>query len=371
MFDRTERLLSRAQRALRRHDFAAAEALLDAAIGTDAAYPPLHVYRALALAEQERGAEAEQALDIATALAPASFVPPLHRGIVRLDAGDAGAAIPAFERAVRLAPGNPVPVGYLQLSRWPQGHADALAPLATTVRDLPESFRARLLLELAARVLRVRGPAAMVTLIQPPLEPAGLPIGLWIAGRWHGDPVAYARRLVSARRFEEAAVYLAAMPAALVEPGASELLERARRQAAAAYTDAIAVAPARRQRTLLLHRYEIENDLGDGDAAYATLGAWRDAWQQAGAPDGERHVAADVLRRLAELEIERGRPVAALELCAASRAARRTRETDGVEGLARLALGHRRAARHRFEDFLADALFPLDAKITEVVTSTA
>jgi hypothetical protein len=36
-----------------------------------------------------------------------------------------------------------------------------------------------------------------------------------------------------------------------------------------------------------------------------------------------------------------------------------------VEAVARLGLGQRRAARHAFEDFLTNALFPLDIRLQE------
>jgi hypothetical protein len=42
-----------------------------------------------------------------------------------------------------------------------------------------------------------------------------------------------------------------------------------------------------------------------------------------------------------------------------------------VEAVARLGLGARRAARHAFEDFLHDALFPLDARLRAAGKSPA
>jgi hypothetical protein len=128
-------------------------------------------------------------------------------------------------------------------------------------------------------------------------------------------------------------------------------------------TGALKSAGVRQRRELLMRRYEHENALHDRDAAYATLAAWREEIQAAGAPRREAHVIADVTRRMAELDVERGAPERALQHVAASRAASPSRETDGVEAVALLALGRRRLARHRLEDFLADALFDVEASV--------
>ena len=82
-------------------------------------------------------------------------------------------------------------------------------------------------------------------------------------------------------------------------------------------------------------------------------------------------MAEAAARRLAELDVERGDYESALQHCAASRAARPARETHGVEAVALLGLGRRRPARHRFEDFLADALFPIEASVARVLESPA
>jgi len=50
---------------------------------------------------------------------------------------------------------------------------------------------------------------------------------------------------------------------------------------------------------------------------------------------------------------------------------RPARETHGVEAVALLGLGRKRPARHRFEDFLADALFPIDASVARALESSA
>src|SRR2546428_124508 len=174
-FDRTERCLTRGQHALARRDFPAAEALLREALARDPDYAHGHMYLAHALAEQERLAEAEAALARAMALAPGIFVFPLHLGIVRLDAGDTGGARLALESAARLAPDNPPLAGYLDLVAWEQGDYTRLVGLGRSARELPESFRARLLLRLAAARLATRGPKTAIALLEPSPEP---PVGI-------------------------------------------------------------------------------------------------------------------------------------------------------------------------------------------------
>ena len=372
-FDRTERCLTRGQHALARRDFPAAEALLREALALDPEYPHVYLYLAHALAEQERLAEAESALARAMALASDNFVFPLHLGIVRLDAGDTGGARLALESAARLAPDNPLVAGYRDLVAWETtGQGDTLAALGRRARDLPESFRARLLLRLAASLLSTRGPKKAIALLEPPPEPPlAIRLPASLRRRWRRRRLARARRLVDAGRFEDAAAALAGQPDVLEEPGARELLERARRGALQAVTAALERAEPGERRALLLRRYEYENDLGDHDAACRTLQAWRQAHAAAGSPSSETLVAEAAARRLAELDVERGDYERALQHCAASRAARPARETHGVEAVALLGLGRRRPARHRFEDFLADALFPIDASVARVLESPA
>jgi Tetratricopeptide repeat len=371
-FDRAERCLRRGQRALARRDFPTAEARLREAVDADPRSAHTHLYLAHALAEQERLPEAEATLARGDALAPDNFVFPLHLAIVRLDAGDRGRAREALTRAAALAPDNTLVHGYRDLVAWQDGERARLAALGPRARELPESFRARLLLRLADTTLATRGGAAAVALLEPPDEPPfGIRLPAALRARWQRRRLARARRLVEAGRLEDAADFLAAQPDALDEPGARELLERARRGAVASVTAALERAEPRERRGLLLRRYEYENDLGDRDAAYCTLQAWLAAHTAAGTPSSETTVAEAAARRLAELDVTRGDYDRALQHCAASRAARPARETHGVEALALAGLGRWRPARHRFEDFLADALFPIDVAVARVVESSA
>jgi tetratricopeptide (TPR) repeat protein len=371
-FDRTERCLARSQRALARRNFPDAERLLREALIADPLRPHLHMYLGHALAEQERLRDAEAALERAAALAPDNFVFPLHLGIVRLDAGQYAVAREALARGARLAPDNPLIAGYLDLVAWAEGEDRRLEALGRRARHLPESFRARLLLHVADWALRTRGgPAAVALLAPPPDRPFAIRLPGPLHARWRRRRGERARRLLEAGRFEEAADYLAAQPGALDEPEAHALLDRARRGAVTAVATALERVAPRDRRALLLRRYEYENDLGDRDAASRTLQAWLAAYQQDGAPASETPVAEAAARRLAELDVERGDFARALQHCAASRAARPARETHGVEALALLGLGRRRPARHRFEDFLADALFPIDIAVARARESAA
>jgi thioredoxin-like negative regulator of GroEL len=371
-FDRAGRCLTRGQRALARRHFSEAERLLREALIADPHSAPIHMYLGHALAEQERLAEAETALERAAALAPDKFVVPLHLGIVRLDADQHASAREALERAARLAPDNPLVAGYLDLVAWAEGEHDRLDALGRRARELPESFRARLLLHLATWTLRTRGGKAAVALLEPPPDRGlAIPLPAALRARWRRRRAERARRLLEAGRFEDAADYLAAQPGALDGPQAHALLERARRGAVTAVATALERAAPGDRRALLLRRYEYENDLGDQDAASRTLQAWLAGYHQHDAPASETSVAEAAARRLAELDVARGDFERALQHCAASRAARPARETHGVEALALLGLGRRRPARHRFEDFLADALFPIDVAVARVRESAA
>jgi hypothetical protein len=370
MFGRTERLLSRGQRALACRDFGLAEALLREAQTTDAARPHILLYLAHALAEQDRVKEAEAALASAIALAPDAFVFRLHRGIIALDAGDPGAARAAVAEAARLSPDNRLVAGYLELAAWTETGGPPSEALAGLAGELSESFRARVLLRLAETTLAARGPGAALAILEPPVEPPAPSLAVWLGGLRRRDRVAYAEALLARERFEDAAAVLAATsPSA--ESKAQALLERARRGALGALDRALAGSPPARRGPLLLERYDLVNDLGDEDAVERTLVEWRRDWEAAGAPRAQRNVAAAVIRRLAWVEAGRGRFHEALALCAASRAVRSEPDTAGVEAVARLGLGERRAARHAFEDFLHDALFPLDARLRAAGKSPA
>jgi len=226
--------------------------------------------------------------------------------------------------------------------------------------ELPESFGARALLHLAEVTLETRGPHAMLGVLEPPPEPLGLPLGLWLGALRYRDRVRYAETLVERRRFAAAVDFIAAEPALLRDARTPALLERARRGALRELDTAGTAAPTRLH---LLQRYQLENDLGLEDAARGTLVSWRELYELAGAPRTERATASAVIRRLAELEVGRGRYPEALALCAAARAVRDDRETAGVEALALLGLDARRAARHALTAFLKDALFRVDMRL--------
>ena len=371
-FDRAGRCLTRGQRALARRDFSAAETALHEALARDPSLAHAHLYLAHALAEQQRLTDAETALERGAALAPNNFVFPLHLAIIRLDAEQRARARDALARAAALAPDNSLVGGYRALVRWEDGDRGALEALRRQARELPESFRARLLLRLAATALAARGGGAALALLEPAPEPGfEIPWPRALRARWRRRSVERAQRLVAAGRMEDAAEHLAARADALSEPGARELLERARRGGLAAVTAAIERAEPRERRALLLRRYELENALGEREAAYRTLQAWLAAHAEAKAAASETPIAEAAARRLAELDVERGDWERALQHCATSRAARPARETHGVEALAFLGLGQHRTARHRFEDFLTDALFPIEVAVARALESSA
>jgi predicted negative regulator of RcsB-dependent stress response len=371
MLRRPDRLLSRGQRALFRRDFVGAEALLREALTEASGQAPIHLYLAHALAEQGRLAEAERSLAVATDMAPASFVYPLHRGIMLLDAGDPARARDAFAASARLALDNRLVAGYVELAAWTEDGRAPSVRLAELALEPSDAFRARALLRLAETTLERHGRRAAVRLLEPPPEPLGLPFSQWLGALRYRDRLAYAEQLLGRERFDEAVCFIASQPPLMADPRAPALLERARRGALRTLDLALDACPPTRRGTLLLHRYEFENDLGDHEATARTLTEWRAAHDAAGAPAAQRHLAAAVTRRLASIEFERGRDDEALALCAVSRAARVERETAGIEALARLALGQRRAARYAFEDFLDNALFPLDIRLRAAASESA
>lgn len=371
MFGRTERLFSRGQRALSRRDHAGAETLFRAALARAPRNPHLHLYLAQALAERERLPEAERELDVAVELAPTAFVFRLHQAILRLDVGEPAHARGPLATAARLAPHNRLVAGYGELAAWAEHGGPPSARLVELAGELPESFGARVLLQLADVTLRTRGPRAVLEVLEAPPEPLGVRLGLRL-GAWRcGDRLRYAEQLVERGRFEDAACFLAAQPSLLRDARAPAVLDRARRGALRAIDAALAAGESTARRTLLLQRYEVVNDLDDADAVRTTLREWHELYVKAGAPRAERHVAAAVIRRLAAVEVGGGRYKEALQLCAASRTAHDERETAGVEALARLGLGERRGARHAFEVFLDKALFRVDMRLAAAIETSA
>src|SRR3954471_12137777 len=168
MVGRTERLFSRGQRALAARDYTVAETLLRAAVARAPRDARLHLYLAHAVAEQERLAEAEAIIATATRLAPATFVVPLHEGVVLLDAGDPPRAQAALAMALTRAPDNRLVAGYVELSAWAVRGGPPTARLGELAGELPESLGARVLLPLAEVTLDTRGPRAALETLEGP-----------------------------------------------------------------------------------------------------------------------------------------------------------------------------------------------------------
>src|SRR5262249_23301137 len=123
---------------------------------TDSEYPALHMYSGKALSALGRLDAAARSFQRAIDLEPENFAFALEYGIALLDAEARSEAIRLFERAIALAPRNPVPRGYRRLA-WvddPAGRESILAD----ARDLPEHFKARLLARVLGRAIASRGP---------------------------------------------------------------------------------------------------------------------------------------------------------------------------------------------------------------------
>lgn len=373
IFDRTERLFSRGQRALQAFDFPRAAELLQRAIDTDDEYPHLSMYLAIASAEMERLEAAEALLERAVRLAPSNFVFPLHLGIVHLDAGHPETALGHFRHAATLAEGNPLVAGYEAVASWDTGSREALAAILPTVRDLSSAFRARVLVRLEERRLGSAGPrACLKTFSDHEGEPARagwLPgVKAWMARR----RVRQAQALVATGAFEEAVTLLAKNPGWAMDEPASAVLGDARTGAAAGLEREVATFPdgrdagrrrARERRRLLLALANLRSDLADEPAAHRALARWLDSFDRSGRPSREYDTAAHLLVWMAEIDVARGEYARASRLCARARELQRLSRIEWVDAIAHLGAGERRQARQRFERFLDLALVRIEPEI--------
>lgn len=362
IFDRTERLFSRGQRALQAFDFPRAAEVLQRAIDTDGEYPHLYLYLAIASAEMERLEVAETLLGKAVRLAPLNFVFPLHLGIVHLDAGHPETARGHFRHAATLTAGNPLVAGYEALASWDTGSPEALAAVLPRVRDLPSSFRARALVRVEDRRLGSAGPrACLKTFSDHEGEPARAGwlrgVKAWMARR----RVRQARALVAAGAFEEAVTLLAKNPGWAMDEPASAVLKGARTGAAAGLEREIATFPdgrdtgrrrERQRRRLLLTLASLRGDLADEPAAHPALAQWLDSFDRSGRPSREFDTAAHLLVWMAEIDVARAEYARASRLCARARELQRLSRIEWVDAIAHLGAGERRQARQRFERFL-------------------
>jgi tetratricopeptide (TPR) repeat protein len=372
MFDATERLFSKGQRALHAQEFALAIKHLTHAIETDPEYP--HLYRCLGIAQSELGKprEAEAALQKAATLAPDNFVFPMELGILQLDADDPQGAEAHFRRAQNLSPQNALVAGYLLLCRWDKGERQALRDLQSRLRDLPHPFQARVLLRVEHRRLTQAGPSACIEAIRPTASfsaPARF-WPSWLVRRADKRHLRKAKEALFQFRFDDVLLVLHDRPGLLMSDRGGSLASLARRGAVTALVDALDwLAPEGAdpgvqddRRELLLRLADHQYALSDYEAAEKSLSQWRSTFRES-IPKHHRPVHATVLLRMADIRTRRAAYADAKRLCAEARALRSSPELDWIDAVAHLGLKDRRGSRHLLESVVDGQFFKTDAYV--------
>ena len=401
MFDRTERLFGRGQAALRAREFERAADLFQAAIATDPEYAHLHMY--LGIAEGERGklASAVAALQQAMALDPQSFVFPMELGIRHLDAGDPGAALPLFEKAQALAPDSLLVRSYVKLASA-EVRGETLEELVKQLRDVPSSFRPRLLVAVMARALRSGGVRPEMLEAYPEEDSVPAAPGAEPSRRERSRlerQIRKAQRSLERGEFEDALVRLLPLRAATTDPrvpvivgdashgflrqldeklASVEADERAARRGLSGLVRAALdrrpladrVAERRRNLWLVMSQVHAERTSDDG-GQYEALKRWWQSFVQSHRPRTESAMASVVLVLMARIEAIRGQHGSAVARCAEARELQpqpeRRRQIDWVDAVAHGALGNWRAARHLFADALDGELHPIEVHLERII----
>jgi hypothetical protein len=371
IFDRTERLFTKGQRALDRQEYAAAASHLACAIDTDPAYPHPHMYLGIALSEMGKFREAEAALRKAASLAVDNFVFPMHLGIVHLDAGDTDAAERHFRRAHGLASDNILVNGYLTLCRWDQGDDRAVRDLLPILRDVPRSLQSRALLRIEERRLSLSGPEACADSYRdatPPALASPNPgrVSMWI---WKRQLLRAQRELLRGT-MNTAARYVLNRPDLLSTDTGRALLAHAQHGDAAVLSHIASwlanssAAPELRPMRIevLLRLAEVQEDLRDYSAARDTL---LDAQRELRRRDDAVPAAlrAAVLLRLAIAQVRVAAFAEANTLALEALRLDTSPEPHWVRAVACIGVRDRRAARQCLEAFLARRLFRTDLHV--------
>jgi tetratricopeptide (TPR) repeat protein len=372
MFDQTDLLLSKGQRALRARDFDAAINHLTRAIETDPEYPHLYMYLGIAQAEAGKAREAEAALEKAATLGPGNFVFPMELGILRLDEEDPQGAEAYFRRAQILAPDNQLVVGYLVLCRLDRGEGVALREVKPALQDLPHAFRARVVARVEHRRLAQHGAGACLDAIHP--SPSNMGPRLWPAWliqRRQTRQLRSAEALLLRGAFEDALSYIADRPWLSTCERGARFTAHARRGAAMVLKCALdwlgsnqADGDRNDQRRGLLFRLASHQyDLEDYDIAYETLSKCRSTSFSEPKAERDRISLATVLIRMADLSIRRAAYADAQRLCAEARRLRPSPELHWVEAIAHLGMNDLRACRQKIEAFFQAQPFRADAHV--------
>ena len=373
--DRTERAFTRGQRHLDRWSFDEAVRTLDVAIDRDPAYPQLYMYKALALAELGRLQGAVAALDRAAQLQPDNFVFPLSAGCIHLDEGQTAAASQAFVRAAALAPTNSLIASYRFLADFVSGDQQALHKLAPTLTQMPDGFKARLLLSLPDWTRPETGEPAR----SAPRDANARASGAFAAIRQWIDRLEIKRLRRRAHTLFEQKRYEDVIDLRQDErfPGDLDpLVERARSEALkqlGQQIDRLGTRDERQRRSLLLRRATL---CPDDRARYRDLDHWITSYRQSNSPARARSVAADVFAEMADIDRRLARNEVALGMCEQARVAGGSIELDWTEAQIRSVIGPYRHARRLLERYARSRALDFAARVKarvdrDLVTSRA
>lgn len=375
MFDRTDRLLSKGQRALRDREFDLAIRHMTNAVERDPAYPHLYMYLGIAQSEAGNVCEAEAALGKAVTLDPGNFVFPMELGIIRLDAGDPQGAEAHFRRAQTLSPENRLVAGYLVLCRLDRGEGVAIRDLGPTLQALPYSFRARALARVEHRRLVQQGAGACLDAIRQ--SSSYMPARSWFAWlmeRRQDRQLRKAGRIMLRCAFEDVLSYLGDRPWLGASERSERLTAHARRGAAIVLACALdwlgpnqaGKAQENLRRDLLFRLANHQCDHGDYEIAYDTLSKCRSTFPEPTAERDKTYLAT-VLVSMADLRTRGAAYADAQRLCAEARRLRSSPELDWVDAIARLGVNDLPGCRRHIEAFLEARLFKADAHVTAFI----
>ena len=396
LFDRTERLFSKGQKALAARDFDAAVHHLQAAIVTDADYPHLYMYLGIAKAELGRFDEASLAFQKAITLDPHNFVFPMELGVRYLDAGEPKIAQDYFIKAQQLAPENVLVTHYLRLASWEVGEGDFEALLGQ-LADTSASFRARLLLRVCERLIR-QGQLALA--MDDPLATNGAATSPgqvnWLTAWSTRRTLRKARRRIDEGNAEGALSLLLSLEPSDSDSEMTQMLTEAREKVVALTRrqldspnrrpgwlqmlwwrmagkgpDALREFMERTERALHFELAQQQLDLGRPSDAYEVLVKWEQSFMAGGQPQNENRAAAVVSLAMAKIDIVRGEHAKGVRLCVAARKHADVAGIDWVEGVGRLAGGDQQRARYLFEDHLQTESLSVEPGIRRVMRLVA
>jgi tetratricopeptide (TPR) repeat protein len=390
LWDRTERLFSKAERLLRHGRFEDALVCFDDAILTDPQYPHLHLYKAVALGELGRFEEALASCEVAERLDPLNFVFPMYHATILLDQGDAQRAYTSLGRALALEPANVAVAGYRLLAEWDLGREAALLELRKMIREIPLSLRSRV----AVRVerggcwdtLRLHAADAESSRRRWVTLPAWVRAWLERTGKaWVQRRLKKAHRLIDAKRYETAvrvlgdihssnadvrndsAVAFAAAMEGMCETLRGRLgkLEGASRKTGVPGRTRRDQRRAKQRRELLLQYGLCLAETPQREKAYGTLEKWMREYRAAGSSKNEQIGAGTALVQMAEIDLGRNRYDSASRCCREARVlhANQDPRIDLVEARTECFLDNRLVARRLFESYLKKDLFYLERRI--------